>query len=83
MCFFFKKSGATHSPTHLEPAVGMSIERNSDNVTVYYTLTHIPGEDVCLVSGWFLLLLAMEDELRYLVELLDAASRHFCQTADR
>lgn len=42
----------------------------------------VPGEDVGLVSGWFLQLLAMKDELCHLVELLDAASRHLGQTAD-
>jgi len=46
-----------------------------------HTHTHTPGEYVSLVSGRFLQVLAVEDELCHLVELLDAASRHFCQTA--
>lgn len=45
------------------------------------TVTHTPGEDVGLVSGWFLQLLAVEDELCHLVELLDTAGRHLCQAA--
>lgn len=68
----FNKSARLSVCVHVRPSVRPSV----------LSVTHAPGEDVSLVSGWFLHVLPVEDELCHLVELLNAASRHFCQAAD-